>query len=320
MKVVVTGGAGYIGSHMTALLLERGHEACVVDDLSGGHRDAVPASATLVVAKTSDPAMLDACRGADAVIHFAGRIQVGESVTNPRRYWQDNLVESLAALDAALEARTPAFVFSSTAAVYGTPDATPIVEEHPTRPINPYGETKLAFEHALAGYARAYGIAWSALRYFNAAGAFGGLRERHDPETHLIPLTLAAAAGSGPPLRLFGTDWPTPDGTCIRDYVHVRDLALAHLAVLEHLRAGGPGGAFNVGSGKGASVREVIAAVQDVTGARVPVIESPRRAGDPAVLVASVEKARRVLGWTPTIGLREIVASAAAAAGAAPQA
>ena len=310
MKVVVTGGAGYIGSHMTALLLERGHEVVVVDDLSDGHRDAVSPGARFVHAKASDAAMGEACTGADAVIHFAGKIQVGESVIEPRKYWQGNLVESLAALDAATRANVGAFVFSSTAAVYGNPDATPIVEEHPTRPINPYGETKLAFEHALAGYGRAYGVRWAALRYFNAAGTFGGLRERHAPETHLIPLAIAAAKGAGPPLRLFGTDWPTPDGTCIRDYVHVRDLALAHLAAIDHLRAGKEGGAFNVGSGAGATVRQVLAAIERAMGKPVPAIDSPRRAGDPAVLVASVEKARRVLGWSPALGLDDIVRSA----------
>jgi len=310
VKIVVTGGAGYIGSHMTALLAERGHEVVVVDDLSGGHRDAVAPGAKLVVAKTSDPAMADACRGADAVIHFAGRIQVGESVVEPKKYWHDNFVESLAALDAARAAKTPAFVFSSTAAVYGNPDTTPIAEEHPLRPINPYGETKLAFERALAGYGRAYGVRWAALRYFNAAGAFGGLRERHAPETHLIPLALAAVRG-GAPLRLFGADWPTPDGTCVRDYVHVRDLALAHLATVERLRAGVEIGAVNVGSGHGASVRDVIAAVERATKTRVPVVESPRREGDPAVLVASVEKAERVLDWSPANDLEAIVASVA---------
>ncbi len=310
MRIVVTGGAGYIGSHMTALLAEGGHDVVVVDDLSDGHRDAVSPRATLVVAKTSDPAMIDACRGADAVIHFAGRIQVGESVIEPRKYWYDNLVESLAALDAARAGNVGAFVFSSTAAVYGNPESTPIAEEHAARPINPYGETKLAFERALAGYGHAYGVRWAALRYFNAAGAFGGLRERHAPETHLIPLAIAAARGDGPPLRLFGVDWPTPDGTCIRDYVHVRDLARAHLSAIDHLRAGGESGAFNVGSGKGASVREVVDAVGRAMGKPVAVVESPRRAGDPAVLVASVEKAKRVLGWSPALGLADIVQSA----------
>ncbi len=311
MRVVVTGGAGYIGSHMTALLIERGHEAIVVDDFSGGHRDAVAAGATLVEARVSDSKMKDACKGADAVVHFAGVIQVGESVTHPQKYWEGNLVQSLAALDAAIAAKVPAFVFSSTAAVYGTPDAVPIVEDHPKRPINPYGASKLAFENALADHGRAYGIAWAALRYFNAAGAFGGLRERHDPETHLIPLAVAAAKRLGPPLKLFGTDWPTPDGTCIRDYVHVRDLALAHLAALDHLRAGGASDAFNIGTGRGASVREVIAAVEAATGAKVPVIESPRREGDPASLVASVDKASRVLGWKAQASLAEIASSVA---------
>lgn len=311
MRVVVTGGAGYIGSHMTALLVERGHETIVVDDLSAGHRDAIAKGATLIVAKTSDAKMKDACARADAVIHFAGRIQVGESVIDPKKYWEGNLVESIAALDAALAAQVPAFVFSSTAAVYGTPSRVPIEEDDPKNPINPYGQTKLAFERALADYGRAYGTKWCALRYFNAAGSHGGLRERHDPETHLIPLAVAAARGLGPPLKLFGSDYATPDGTCVRDYVHVRDLALAHLAALDHLRAGGASDAFNVGTGRGASVREVIAAVEAATGAKVPVIESPRRAGDPAELVASVAKARRVLGWSALSTLREIVESVA---------
>ena len=309
MRIVVTGGAGYIGSHTAALLVELGHDVIVVDDLSGGFADAVPKKATLVTAKVSAPEMRDACKGAGAVVHFAGRIQVGESVGDPRKYWRDNLVESLAALDAATGANVPAFVFSSTAAVYGPPRTTPIPEDHPTEPLNPYGETKLAFEHALAGYGRAYASRWAALRYFNAAGTFGGLRERHVPETHLIPLTIAATRG-GAPLKLFGSDWPTPDGTCIRDYVHVRDLATAHVAAIEHLAKGGESGVFNLGSGKGATVREVIAEVERATGKPVPIIASPRRAGDPAVLVASIEKARRVLGWAPTLGLAEIVASA----------
>jgi UDP-glucose-4-epimerase GalE len=309
VRIVVTGGAGYIGSHTAALLCERGHDVVVVDDLSAGFRDAVAPGAKLVVAKVSAPEMRDACEGADAVVHFAGRIQVGESVIAPRKYWHENFVESLAALDAATDAKVGAFVFSSTAAVYGSPRTTPIPEEHPTVPINPYGATKLAFEGALGDYGRAYSVRWAALRYFNAAGTHGGLRERHDPETHLVPLAVAAAKG-GAPLRLFGSDWPTPDGTCIRDYVHVRDLAMAHVAAIEHLRGGGEPGVFNLGSGTGASVREVIAAVERATGRTVPLVESPRREGDPAVLVASIDKARRVLGWAPAIGLEEIVASA----------
>ncbi len=311
MRIVVTGGAGFIGSHMTALLVERGHEAIVVDDLSSGHADAVAKGATLLTMKTSDPKMVDACKGADAIIHFAGLIQVGESVVDPKKYFAGNLIESLHALDAALDAKVPAFIFSSTAAVYGTPSHSPIDEDHPTRPINPYGETKLAFERALASYGRAYGLKWSALRYFNAAGSFGGLRERHDPESHLIPLALRAAKKLGPPLKLFGTDYATPDGTCIRDYVHVRDLALAHLAVLEHLRAGGASDAFNVGTGRGASVREVISTIEDVTGEKVPIAPSPRREGDPPALVAAVDKAARVLGWRATASLREIISSVA---------
>jgi UDP-glucose 4-epimerase len=309
MRIVVTGGAGFIGSHTAALLCERGHDVVVVDDLSAGFRDAIAPDAKLVVAKVSAPEMRDACDGADAVIHFAGRIQVGESVVSPRKYWHENFVESLAALDAALDANVGAFVFSSTAAVYGSPRAVPIVEEHPTEPINPYGATKLAFERALADYGRAHSVRWAALRYFNAAGTHGGLRERHEPETHLVPLAVAASRG-GAPLRLFGSDWPTPDGTCIRDYVHVRDLAIAHVAAIDHLRASGDSGVYNLGSGSGASVREVLAAVERATGRAVAVIDSPRREGDPAVLVASIDKARSVLGWAPTLGLDEIVASA----------
>ncbi|HSQ63534.1 MAG TPA: UDP-glucose 4-epimerase GalE [Polyangiaceae bacterium] len=313
MRILVTGGAGYIGSHMTQLLVERGHDVTVIDDLSGGHRDAVSPGAAFVQASITDAeAVAGACAGADAVIHFAGRIQVGESVTAPRKYFQDNLVASLRLLDAVLDAGVRTFVFSSTAAVYGDPESTPIPESHPTRPVNPYGETKLAFERALASYGRAYGLKWAALRYFNAAGAHGGLRERHDPETHLIPLALAAAKGGGPPLRLFGTDWPTPDGTCIRDYVHVRDLALAHLAAIEHMGRGGEGGPINLGTGRGSSVREVISAVEEATGKKVAVIEGPRRAGDPAVLVASAERARSLLGWSAQTSLRDIVRSAAA--------
>ena len=207
-----------------------------------------------------------------------------------------------------IDAKVGSFVLSSTAAVYGDPEAPLVREDHPTRPINPYGATKLAFEHALASYGRAYGLSWSALRYFNAAGAHGGLRERHDPETHLVPLAVAAARG-GAPLRLFGADWPTPDGTCIRDYVHVRDLAEAHLIALEYLRGGGASGAFNIGTGRGASVREVITEVETATGSPVSIVTSERRAGDPGVLVASVEKAKRVLGWSAQSSLHEIVAS-----------
>ena len=311
MRILVTGGAGYIGSHMTQLLLERGHEAVVIDDLSSGHRDAVLPGATFVEASIADAkAVAIAAAGCDAVVHFAGRIQVGESVIAPRKYFHDNLVASLSLLDAVLDAGVRRFVFSSTAAVYGDPESTPIVETHPTRPVNPYGETKLAFERALASYGSAYGLGWAALRYFNAAGTHGGLRERHDPETHLIPLAIAAAKGSGPPLRLFGTDWPTPDGTCIRDYVHVRDLALAHLAVIEQLRSGSEVGAVNLGTGRGASVREVITAVETAVGQEVPVVDSPRRAGDPAVLVASADRAKSLLGWSASMSLYDIVRSA----------
>lgn len=301
MRVLVTGGCGYIGSHMTRVLVRAGHEVTVVDDLSSGHEDTVPAGATFEKLDVRDPkvAALAKARRVEAIFHFASRIQVGESMREPRLYFRDNLAAGLTLLDHALDAGVRAFVLSSTAAVYGDPVRTPIDEEHPTRPINPYGETKLALERALFAYERAYGLKFAALRYFNAAGAWPEekLGERHDPETHLLPIVIEAALGKRPPVTVFGSDYATPDGTCVRDYVHVRDLAEAHLAALVHLEAGGESGAFNLGTGQGCSVREVIAAVERVSGARVPVELGARREGDPPVLVAGVEKAARVLGW-----------------------
>jgi len=305
MRLLVTGGAGYIGSHMVHVLVAAGHHVVVIDDLSAGHREAVSPKATLVQADVRDrDAVGRALRehAVDAVLHFASRIQVGESVTNPRRYYRDNLVAAVDLLDTVLDAGVRHFILSSTAAVYGDPIRTPIDEAHPTQPVNPYGATKLAVERMLADYERAYGLSWAAPRYFNASGAAPslGLGERHEPETHLIPLVVGAALGKRPPLTVFGTDYPTPDGTCVRDYVHVLDLADAHLLALEHLRAGRPGGAFNLGSGSGHSVREVIAAVEKRTGKTVPVTFGARRAGDPAVLVASSARAERELGWKKT--------------------
>ncbi len=300
MNVLVTGGAGYIGSHLVRALCRSSHGVVVLDDLSSGHRDAVPADVPLVVGDVRDAALTSRTmreRRVDALVHFAGRIQVGESVTDPRLYFRDNLAASLSLLDAALDAGIRAFVFSSTAAVYGDPVEVPIVEAHPTRPVNPYGATKLAFEQALLAYASAYGLRYAALRYFNASGADDGLAERHAPETHLIPLVLDAAMGVRPHITLFGDDYATPDGSCVRDYVHVADLAAAHLAALDHLVRGGEGGAFNLGTGTGYSVKEVIAAVERVTSRKVPVVVGPRRAGDPAVLVAGVARAQTVLGW-----------------------
>lgn len=303
MRVLVTGGAGYVGSHMVATLLAASHDVVVLDDLSTGHRDAVGAGAELVEGDVGDTALVAALlrdRRIDAVCHFAAKIRVEESVSAPRLYWQGNVVRTLALLEAVLDAPTPpALVFSSTAAVYGTPDEVPIDEEHPKRPESPYGETKLAVERALESYGRAHGVRWAALRYFNAAGADAGagLGERHEPETHLIPIVLDVALGARPSLAIYGTAWPTPDGTCIRDYVHVLDLADAHLAALHHLVRGGTSGAFNLGTGRGRSVREVVHAVERVTGRAVKVTEAPPRAGDPAELVAKVERAERVLGW-----------------------
>jgi UDP-glucose 4-epimerase len=303
MKVLVTGGAGYIGSHMVKTLLDGGHEVVVLDDLSTGYRDAVPAGATFVegdVGARSNVAALLQKAGIEAICHFAAKIRVEESVSNPRLYFNGNLTKTLAFLEAVLDQPKPLpFVFSSTAAVYGTPDVVPIEEDHPKRPESPYGESKLAVERALEAYGKAYGLPWTALRYFNAAGGWAeaGLGERHEPETHLIPIILDVAAGKRASVSMFGTDWPTPDGTCVRDYVHIRDLADAHLAALEHLRKGGPSGAFNLGTGEGKSVREVVESVKRVTGRAIPVVEAPKRAGDPAVLVAKVDRAAKVLGW-----------------------
>jgi UDP-glucose 4-epimerase len=303
MNVCVTGGAGYIGSHMVRVLRRAGHAVVVVDDLSAGHEDTVPKDVAFVRADVRDrDAVSRALRehGVEAVLHFASRIQVGESVVKPLLYWRDNLAAGIAFAETALEAKVKHFVLSSTAAVYGDPIRTPIDEEHPTAPVNPYGETKLALERMLSDYARAYGVKYAALRYFNASGAdvAAGIGERHEPETHLIPLVLEAALGKRPHVSVFGDDYPTPDGTCVRDYIHVLDLAEAHLAALDYLTRGGESGAFNLGTGHGHSVREVIDAAARVTKREIPVVKGPRRAGDPPVLVASAEKAARVLGWT----------------------
>ena len=318
MNVCVTGGAGYIGSHMVRVLLREGHRVVVVDDLSAGHAESVPPGVPLVRADVRDAAVVGRTlrdHQVNAVFHFASRIQVGESVVNPRLYWRDNLAAGVALVDAVIDAGVKRFVLSSTAAVYGDPIRVPIDEEHPTSPVNPYGATKLALEQLLADYARAYGLAYAALRYFNASGAdvAAGIGERHDPETHLIPIVLEAALGQRPHVTIFGDDWATPDGTCVRDYVHVIDLAEAHLAALTHLeRSGGDQGrAFNLGTGRGHSVREVIASVERVTGRAVPVVVGPRRAGDAPVLVAAADRARRVLGWeAKRASLDEIVSDA----------
>jgi UDP-glucose-4-epimerase GalE len=314
MNILVTGGAGYIGSHTVRLLLARGHDVTVLDNLVYGHREAVPAE-RLVVGDIGDARGLDSLMAEhriEAVVHFAAFAYVGESVKEPAKYYSNNLLGSLTLLEACRKNGVTRFVFSSTCATYGTPTAVPITEDEKQLPINPYGNTKLAFERALADYAAAYPFGYCALRYFNASGASpeGTIGEDHDPETHLIPLVFQAAMGQRPHIEIFGTDYPTPDGTCIRDYIHVDDLAEAHILALGKL---GPGSQlkFNVGVGKGYSVREVIRTAEEVSGLKVPVKEGPRRAGDPAELVANADKIRRELGWSPRYAdLRPIVETA----------
>lgn len=311
MKLLVTGGAGYIGSVVSALLLEAQHEVVVLDDLSTGHEDAVPAGARLVRGTLRDTAA-DVLGGAgfDAVLHFAAKSLVGESVQKPGLYWDKNLGESLALLDAMRAAGVPRIVFSSTAATYGEPESTPILETDPTRPTNPYGASKLAIDTALAEYARLHGLGGVSLRYFNVAGAYGTLGERHTVETHLIPNVLkAAGAEDGEPVKLFGDDYPTPDGTCIRDYIHVEDLGRAHLLALDACEPG-THKIYNLGSGTGYSVKEVVDVCREVTGRDIPAEVAPRRAGDPAVLVASSDRIQGELGWKPEHDLRAMVGDA----------
>ena len=306
MRVLVTGGAGYVGSVSVERLLAAGHEIVILDDLTTGHRESVPARASLEVGSYGDgdqlARLLERAR-VDAILHCAARSLVGESVRDPARYYRDNVGGGIVLLEAARQAGVQRIVFSSTAAVYGVPDSTPISEDAPLRPINPYGETKRTFEGALRFYGEAYGLRSVALRYFNVAGASERNGELHDPETHLIPNVLAAAE-TGEPITLFGADYPTPDGTCIRDYIHVADLADAHLAALE---ATAPDDSrtdaalvCNLGIGAGCSVRQVVDAAAAVVGRTIPETMGPRRAGDPPVLVASAHRAREILGWTAT--------------------
>jgi UDP-glucose 4-epimerase len=300
VNVLVTGGAGYIGSCFVRALGRARHGAVVLDDLSSGHRDAVPADVPFVLADVRDREVVRKTlreREITAVAHFASRIQVGESVRDPRLYYKDNLAAGIELLESLLDEKVMTFVLSSTAAVYGDPVRLPLDEDHPKHPVNPYGATKLALEGVLASYASAYGLKYAALRYFNASGGEPGVSERHDPETHLIPLVLDAAMGVRPELTVFGDDYDTADGTCVRDYIHVTDLADAHLAALAYLEGGGASVALNLGTGKGCSVHEVVASVERVTGKKVPVKMGARRAGDPPVLVASPARAKTVLGW-----------------------
>ncbi len=315
MRVMVTGGAGYIGSVVTEALCDRGDEVTVYDSLVTGHRAAVDDRAQFVAGDLRDPALSRALRedGVEAIVHMAAISLVGESVTEPHRYFQNNVVGGLALLEAARETGVRTIVFSSTAAVYGAPEHSPIDEGCATAPSNPYGATKLAIEHALVAYAGAYGLGSVRLRYFNAAGASARFGEDHRPESHLIPRLLDVAAGDAPEAVVFGTDWPTPDGTAVRDYIHVMDLADAHVRALDwSLASPGQTAAYNLGcGGDGYSVRQVIAAVERVTGRRLTVREVGRRAGDPAILVSSSTAIREALGWAPERGdLDRIVADA----------
>lgn len=305
MRLLVTGGAGYIGSVVTAELVDAGHEVTVLDDFSTGHREAVPPDATLVDGTVRDDAerVLADGAGADGVVHLAAKSLVGESVADPQLYWGHNLGGTLALLDAMRRQQATRIVFSSTAAAYGEPESTPIEETAPARPTNPYGGSKVAADTALAEYARLHGFAAASLRYFNVAGARRGhdrwYGERHDPETHLIPIVLQVALGQRDAVQVYGDDYPTLDGTCVRDYIHVEDIARAHLLALESLRHSAGHRVYNLGNGSGFSVREVIDVARRVTGKPVPSRTAARRPGDPAVLTASSERIRAELGWKP---------------------
>ena len=314
MRALVTGGAGYVGSVVVEELLAAGAERVVVlDDLSKGHAAAVVAPAELVRGDIGDAALVEGlCRAEriDVAVHMAARSLVGESMAQPAAYYDYNLQRGLRLLDAMLAAGVKRLVFSSTAAVYGEPASSPITEDCPTAPQSPYGDSKLAFERALGWYQGAYGLTWASLRYFNAAGATAANGEQHDPESHLVPNVLAVARGAAPAVQVFGDDYPTADGTCIRDYIHVSDLARAHVLAISALdRLGGR--IFNLGCGGGYSVAQVIATARAVTGHPIPIARAPRRPGDPAVLVASSDRIRRELAWQPRFpDLRDIIASA----------
>lgn len=309
MRVLVAGGAGYIGSVVTRLLLAEGHRVTVLDDLSTGHADAVPDGAELVRADIADAAVILGREPFDGVLHFAAKSLVGESVRDPAKYWRTNVCGTRALLDAVAEHGVPRLVFSSTAATYGEPDAVPITEDSRTTPTSPYGASKLSVDMMLTGECAATGLAAVSLRYFNVAGAAWGAGERHGTETHLIPLALDAVAGRRGPLTIFGEDWPTDDGTPIRDYIHVADLARAHVLALTAAR---PGTHLicNLGSGEGYSVRQVLDTIAEVTGSPVPATVGQRRAGDPARLIASNARAREVLGWRPERTLADMVRDA----------
>lgn len=316
MKLLVTGGAGYIGSVVTSQLVNAGHDVVVYDNLSKGHRGAIPKGASLVVGDVSDRIALNSVfreHQFDGVLHFAAFIEAGESMHVPEKYFRNNTANALCLLEAVTEHKVPRMVFSSTAALYGEPERTPIQETDTLKPTNAYGESKLLVEHMLQWFHRIHGLRYASLRYFNAAGASGERGEDHGPETHLIPLILQVAQGQRPHISIFGTDYPTPDGTCVRDYIHVDDLASAHLLALNALGTNREPERliYNLGNGRGFTVREVIEAARKVTGHPIPAIEVERRAGDPAVLVASSDKIRRELKWEPKhAGLEAIISSA----------
>ena len=316
MKLLVLGGAGYIGSHTATELLDNGHEVVIADNLVTGYREAVPEKATFYQGDLRDKDFLvDLLKKekVDAVIHFAAFSLVGESVTNPLKYYENNLYGTKVLLDAMIETGVDKIVFSSTAATYGEPENIPILESDRTCPTNPYGETKLAMEKMISWAAKAHGLHFVSLRYFNACGAHksGKIGEAHNPESHLIPLVLQVPNGKREFVSIYGNDYDTPDGTCIRDYIHVTDLAKAHILAVEYLMNGGESDIFNLGNGVGYSVKEVIETARKVTGHPIPAKEEARRAGDPARLVASGEKARKILGWEPEIkDLADIISSA----------
>ena len=310
MNVFVTGGAGYIGSVCAEELLNQGHQVTVYDNLTEGHRSAVDSRAKFILGKPEVVGdILNAVKAArpDAIMHFAANALVGESMTNPKKYFHNNFVNALKLADAAVECGVKKFVFSSTCATYGPPDKVPMTEDLPQRPINPYGESKLMFEKALIWYQRIYKLEFIAFRYFNAAGASEKFGEHHRIETHLIPNVLFVALGQKPHGDIFGVDYPTPDGTCIRDYIHIRDLAQAHILGLVR----GKTGFYNLGNGDGYSVKQVVSVCEKITGSKIAMVEKPRRAGDPPKLVASADKAIRELGWKPQFPkLEDIVATA----------
>ncbi|ALC06109.1 UDP-glucose 4-epimerase [Corynebacterium deserti GIMN1.010] len=311
MKLLVTGGAGYVGSVAAAVLVERGHDVTIVDNFTTGNREAVPEGATLVEGDVLDVVDQVLSEGDfEGVVHLAARSLVGESVEKPDEYWHDNVVTALTLLDAMRAHGVNNLVFSSTAATYGEPEIVPITEDMPTQPTNAYGATKLAIDYAITSYATAFGLGATSLRYFNVAGAYGNIGENREVETHLIPLVLQVATGHREKIFMFGDDWPTPDGTAVRDYIHILDLAQAHVLALES-NTPGEHRIFNLGSGDGYSVKEVVQMCRDVTRHPIPAEVAPRRAGDPATLIASSEKAKKELGWSPEhTDLRTIVEDA----------